>query len=186
MYNTIPNSKFGNCSCGCNGIDVAGRKVGKIFYCLNSYNTMKKKQQLEKAKLKTQLRQHIVNPNPKDLTQKEKFFQAARVKMVGVCQCGCARKSSKYDNDHFRSSCAHIFPQRLFPSIQFHMLNWVERNFWDGCHSVMDNTSMDRWVNMADWNDIKERFHELAPLLTDEERAHKFYGHLERLIYQNN
>ena len=52
-----------------------------------------------------------------------------------------------------------------------------------GCHSVMDDTSMDRWVNFADWEDIKERFHLLAPLLTDEERATKFYTHLEKLIY---
>lgn len=116
---------------------------------------------------------------------KEKWFQAQRKIMLGTCQCGCARPSSKKEDDHFRSSIAHIFPQRLFPSVQFNNLNWVERNFWDGCHGNMDNKSMDLWPMFADWNDIKERFHNLAPLLTDAERATKFYSQLEKLVYAN-
>jgi hypothetical protein len=121
-------------------------------------------------------------------TQKEKWFQARRKEMVGTCQCGCTKKSSKYDNDNFRSSCAHIFPQRLFPSIQYHKLNFVERAFWatergSSCHTNMDNGSMDKWPMYADWDDIKEKFHQLVPLLTDEERATKFYTHLEKLVY---
>lgn len=111
------------------------------------------------------------------------FFVRMRVKMVGICQCGCGRKSSKQENDQYRSSICHIFPKRIFKSIATNELNWVERNFWDGCHSVLDNTSMDRWVNMADWDDIKEKFHSLVGLLTDEERKTKFYQHLERLVY---
>lgn len=118
-----------------------------------------------------------------DDTQKEKWFKARRKEMVGVCQCGCGQKSQKDDDMYFRHSAAHIFPQRLFPSIQYHKLNWVERRFWGGCHSVMDDTSMDRWPNMADWEDIKEKFHQLAPLLTHEERATRFYSHLEKLVY---
>jgi hypothetical protein len=120
-----------------------------------------------------------------DETMKEKWFKARRKEMVGICQCGCARKSSKLDDANFRSSCCHIFPQRLFESVQFHGLNFVERNFWEGCHSNMDNRSMDLWVNFADWEDIKERFHQLVPLLTDEERKTKFYSHLEKLVYAN-
>jgi len=120
-----------------------------------------------------------------DETLKEKWFKNRRGEMVGICQCGCAKPSSKNDDKNFRSSCCHIFPKRLFPSVQFHKLNCVERNFWDGCHSNMDNRSMDLWVNFADWDDIKEKFHNLAPLLTEEERATKFYTHLEKLIYAN-
>lgn len=41
---TINQFKTGDCQCGCNGIGVQGRKVGKIFYCLASYTTMKRKQ----------------------------------------------------------------------------------------------------------------------------------------------
>lgn len=118
-----------------------------------------------------------------DDTIKEKWFQRQRRKLTGLCQCGCATRSSKHEDDHFRSSIAHVFPQRLFPSIQYNDLNWVERNFWEGHHANMDNRSMDLWPNFADWNDIKERFHQLAPLLTDEERATKFYSQLEKLVY---
>lgn len=124
-----------------------------------------------------------------DETIKERWFKRRRHEMVGTCQCGCGMPSSKYDDKHFRSSICHIFPQRLFPSIQYHHLNWVERKFWatgttSACHTNMDNKSMDLWPNFADWDDIKEKFHQLSPLLTPEERATKFYKHLEYLIYK--
>lgn len=115
-------------------------------------------------------------------TLMENWFKNRRKEMVGVCQCGCARPSSKKEDASFRSSAAHIFPKKIFLSIMYHPLNYVERNFWNGCHTNMDDRSMDLWVNFADWDDIKEKFHVLAPLLTDEERAHKFYRHLEKLI----
>jgi len=125
-----------------------------------------------------------------DETMKEKWFKARRKEMVGTCQCGCGMPSSKKDDAHFRSSICHIFPQRLFESVQFHRLNWVERKFWatqgtSACHSQMDNKSMDLWPKMADWDDIKAKFHELIPLLTPEEIATKFYKHLEKLVYAN-
>jgi hypothetical protein len=127
-------------------------------------------------------------------TFKEQWFKACRKKMVGVCQCGCGEPSQKKDDIYFRCSAAHIFPKNEehgFPSIALHPLNWVERRFWAGvngtsaCHSLMDDTSMERWVNFADWEDIKAKFHILAPLLTDEERATAFYKLLEKLVYAN-
>lgn len=125
-----------------------------------------------------------------DETVKEKFFQNRRREMTGTCQCGCAGASSKYDDKNFRSSICHIFPQRLFPSIQYHHLNWVERKFWatdksSACHTNMDNKSMDLWPNFADWDDIKAKFYQLDPLLTPEEKAHKFYHHLKWLVENN-
>lgn len=115
----------------------------------------------------------------------EKWFQARRKQLLGVCQCGCAKKSSKYDNDNFRSSIAHVFPKAIFDSVKLHPLNYVERNFWDGCHANFDNRGMDLWPMYADWDNIKEIFHELSPLLTDEERANKFYTNLEKIVYGN-
>ena len=115
----------------------------------------------------------------------KKFFEAARKRMIGVCQCGCGRKSSKDDDLNYRASICHVFPKAIFRSVATHPLNWIERNFWDGCHSNLDNQSIAKWANMADFEDIKERFHTLAPLLTDEERAHKFYRNLKKLIYKN-
>lgn len=114
----------------------------------------------------------------------DKFFEDARNKMVGVCQCGCAQKSQKNDDTFYRFCICHIFPKRLFPSIATHPLNWVERTFWGGHHTNFDEQGMDKWPMMADFEDIKERFHILAPLLTDEERSLKFYATLEKLIYE--
>lgn len=115
----------------------------------------------------------------------EKWFKARRREQVGVCQCGCGQPSSKNDDLYFKFSCAHIFPKAIFESIAVHPLNCVERAFWGGCHTNMDQQGLDKWPAMADWEDIKERFHALAPLLTDEERATKFYQHLEQLVYAN-
>lgn len=121
-------------------------------------------------------------------TFKEKWFKARRREMVGVCQCGCAQPSQKNDDANFRGSAAHIFPKSEkdgFPSVALHPLNWVERRMFGGCHDNMDNGSMDKWPMMADWDDIKEKFHILAPLLTEEERKKKFYTRLEALVYAN-
>lgn len=130
-------------------------------------------------------------PTPgEDETIKERWFKNRRKECVGICQCGCSMPSSKYDDKNFRSSICHIFPQRLFPSVQFHHLNWVERKFWatkdtSACHSQMDNKSMDIWPQMADFDDIKEKFSILEPLLTNEERKKKFYLHLKKLVADN-
>jgi hypothetical protein len=111
------------------------------------------------------------------------FYDRNRKKMVGVCQCGCAQPSQKKDDTFYRNCICHIFPKRIFKSIATHDLNWVERTFWMGHHSNMDNRSMDLWPKFADWDDIKEKFHNLVPLLTPEERKNKFYQHLENLVY---
>lgn len=130
--------------------------------------------------------------SPDGDTLKEQWFKARRREMVGTCQCGCGEASQKQDPVNFRSSAAHIFPKRDFPSVMYHPLNWVERRFWakhsgdfNACHSIMDNTSMDRWPGMADWADIREKFFILAALLTEEERGNKFYTNLEKLVYAN-
>ncbi len=111
------------------------------------------------------------------------FFERNRKKMTGICQCGCGQKSQKNDDTFYRGSICHIFPKRIFKSIADNDYNWVERTMFGGCHSQMDDSSIAKWVNFVDWEDIKERFHILAPLLTDAERKTKFYHNLEKLIY---
>lgn len=121
-------------------------------------------------------------------TFKEKWFKARRREMVGTCQCGCGEPSHKNDDQNFRGSAAHILPKSEkdgFPSVALHPLNWVERRQFGGCHDNMDNAGLDKWPNMADWADIKEKFYILAPLLTEEERKKKFFIHLEKLVYAN-
>jgi hypothetical protein len=48
----------------------------------------------------------------------------------------------------------------------------------------MDNRSIELWKNFADFDDIKEKFYMLAPLLTEEERKTKFYHNLENIVYE--
>jgi hypothetical protein len=143
----------------------------------------------EKTRLKKEAEKKLISSDGDTL--KEQWFKARRKEMTGVCQCGCGESSQKKDDIHFRSSAAHIFPKHLFESVMYHPLNWVERRFWAGnngtsaCHSIMDDTSLERWPGMADWDDIKEKFHVLAPLLTPEEKATNFYKLLEKLVYAN-
>lgn len=117
-------------------------------------------------------------------TLKEQWFKARRKELTGLCQCGCSQKSQKEDDTFFRGSICHVFPKKDFESVMYHPLNFVERAMIGGCHSNMDNNGLDKWPMFADWEDIKERFHVLAPLLTDQERALKFYSKLEELIYK--
>lgn len=182
---SLPQYKTGDCSqCGDNNVPCV--KVGKLLFCkFKCHKNNKAKQQMDKAKLKQQVR-GLVNKQNNMVEKKtylSKWFESTRKKLTGTCQCGCSAKSQKNDDMYYKFSCCHLFPKRIFKSIATHPLNYVERAFFGGCHSNLDDQSMDKWVNMADWDDMKEKFHELAPLLTDEERANKFYAHFEKLIY---
>lgn len=118
-----------------------------------------------------------------DDSRLERWYKSRQKEMIGTCQCGCGCNSQKNDFIHFRSSAAHIFPKANFPSVMYHHLNWVERRVFGGCHTNMDDRGVKLWPNMADWEDIKEKFYVLAPLLSDEERATKIYQNLEALVY---
>lgn len=143
----------------------------------------------EKSRAKREEEKKLVSSDGDTLMQQ--WHKQRRKEMTGTCQCGCGEASQKNDGLWFRSSAAHIFPVHLFKSIMYHPLNWVERRMWAGyagtsaCHSIMDDTSMERWPGMADWEDIKAKFFILAPLLTPDEKATKFYGQLEKLVYEN-
>lgn len=113
------------------------------------------------------------------------WFLERRENLTGTCQCGCGQKSQKKDDVFYRHCICHIFPKRIFKSVITHPLNYVERAFWGGCHTNFDERSMDKWVGMADWDDIKAKFEAMLPYLTPEEKATKFFSHLERLVNEN-
>ena len=193
-YSTINRSKWGVCSI-CGGEEQEVVKVKKDLFCLYHRGVQKAEEQQKKALARNAARyagakvRSFVTENPdvkppKDYAELDRWFKDTRKKLTGKCQCGCNKPSSKFDDRYYKHSCSHVFPKAKFASVKTHPRNFVERAFWGGCHSVMDDTSMDRWVTFADWENIKEIFHELAPLLTDEERATKFYAHFEKLIYQ--
>jgi hypothetical protein len=155
---------------------------------INAGRPLKQKEKKPIKQISEKMAAKIANEKkdngPDEDTKKEKWFKARNKDMVGTCQCGCGRPSQK-DTIYFRHSASHIFPKDRFPSVMYHRLNFVERSFWGGCHTNMDNKGMDLWPNMADWDDIKEKFHEFVPLLTDKEKSNKFYKHLESLVYAN-
>jgi len=117
-------------------------------------------------------------------TLMEQWFKARRKELTGTCQCGCGKPSQKKDDTLFRGSCCHVFPKSTFESVMYHPLNCIERAMFGGCHARLDEGGLDKWPHMADWDDIKERFHVLSPLLTDKERSTKFYSKLESLVYK--
>lgn len=102
--------------------------------------------------------------------------------LTGICGCGCGQRSSKGTPDS-KASAAHILPKKMFPSVALHPFNFVERNFWSGCHTNMDERGMSKWPNMADWETIKTRFMVLVPFLTREERSKKYCRRLHKLVF---
>lgn len=113
----------------------------------------------------------------------DRWFEERRKELVGTCQCGCGQPSQKKDDTFYRGSCCHIFPKSIFKSTATHPLNFVERAMFGGCHSNMDNKSIDLWPNMADWFDIKEKITRLIPFISPEEKKHKLYSKIVGLIY---
>lgn len=118
----------------------------------------------------------------------DRFFAEMRKKMTGKCFF-CGGKTQKDDDETYRNSIAHLFPKRknMFPSIATHSSNWIELCFYgSSCHTNFDNgiITFELLRDSKEWDVIVEKFHELAPLLTDEERSTKFYYNLENLIYK--
>lgn len=189
MYSSIVRKP---CKCGCGKMPTIGFK-GYNSACRPDIQKEILERQKKRQSLKyTQTKLRSIMPSQdeeklaamiKEKERLDKWFGLVRNKLTGKCQCGCGKPSSKYDDKYYRHSCAHLFPKRIFKSILDHPDNYVERAFWGGCHTQMDESSMAKWVEKADWDVIKEKFHNLAPLLTDQERGTKFYRNLESLVY---
>lgn len=113
----------------------------------------------------------------------DEWFLERRPELVGTCQCGCGQPSCKKDDMYFRFSICHIFPKAHYKSVMVHPLNFVERAFWGGCHSNLDNRSVEKWVGMADWNDIQAKVIAMEPYLTPEEKGRKFCQKLLELVH---
>jgi len=117
-----------------------------------------------------------------DETVKQKWFAEQRPRLDEYCGCGCGQRTMKF-NDQFCFSIAHVLPQKLFPSVQFHTEVWVSRAW--ACHTNMDTRSMDRWPTYRDWPEICRKVRVLEPLLTDQERKTKFFGKLWKMVSEN-
>lgn len=150
------------------------RQTEKIFG-----KVKEEKPKTELKKVSDKKKKELAGEDKSDLDQ---WFEERRAELVGVCQCGCGQKSCKDDDLYFKHSICHIFPKRIFKSVAMHPLNFIERAFWGGCHSVLDDTSMDKWPNMADWEDIVAKFNAIIPFIPESEKSTKFYSQLEALV----
>jgi hypothetical protein len=102
--------------------------------------------------------------------------------MTGVC-ASCGEPTSKKEQQYFRHSIAHIFPKKLFKSIMYHPLNWIELCFWNNsCHSNFDNGGIDGWPHLKCWNEIRRRFFILEACMSPQEKSLKFFSSLKELI----
>jgi hypothetical protein len=188
MIASKPNKITFKCtSCGA----MFAQWFGNCSKC-RSWNTIseitieKKFKPIAKQSVKTKLAIAESKLNPDNENElKEKWFAEVRKKLVGICMCGCGQPSQKKDDMFFRSSCCHLFPKRIFHSIKYNTDNYIERAFFGGCHSQLDDRSMDKWVGMSDWDMIKQKFITLSKLIPDSEKANKFYSQLENLVKNN-
>lgn len=117
-----------------------------------------------------------------DEVKLDEWFETTRNKLVGTCQCGCGQPSSKKDDTFYRASICHIFPKAYFKSVMCHPFNYVELAFFGGCHANFDQLGVERWPNLACWDDIKAKVLAMEPYLTPEEKGRKFYTVLINLV----
>jgi len=123
----------------------------------------------------------------------DKFFSSQRRKMTGRCLF-CNGRTNRDNEDTFHFCIAHLLPKRPidkggFPSVGTNEDNWIELCFYgNSCHTNFDNGKI-TWEFLRDskeWDIIKEKLLNVLPLVAIEERKHKLYSHLEKLVYENN
>lgn len=167
----LPQSKFGNCS-QCPAKDVACRKVGKDLWCLDKcYRNKKAKEQIDKAKLKQQVRGLNIyqKENNSEVVDLQKWFEARRREMTGFC-VNCGDKTLKDDDKYYKYSIAHLLPKAYFISIKTHESNWLELcYFGKGCHSMMDTHMVDL-IDMNCFDEIVTKFCKIYPSIAKEEK----------------
>lgn len=111
------------------------------------------------------------------------FFLAMRKKCRG--KCFFCQASTTYKNEElWRIAIAHLLPKAKFKSIAVNENNWVEL-CWD-CHTDFD-TGQITWLLLRDseeWFQLKEKLLNVLPMVSPEERKHKLFSKLEKLIYE--
>jgi hypothetical protein len=109
-----------------------------------------------------------------------------RKTMTGKCLF-CTGKSQKHDEETFHFSLAHLLPKAIFPSVATHPDIIIELCFYgESCHTNFDQGKI-TWEfikDSAEWEFIKEKLLNVLPAVAEEERGHKLYGKLQKLVYE--
>ena len=154
------------CKCGYKSVKHMGQcPMCKGWNTLVEEVVVKKAYQIPKVSAKKKREIEASKGN----NELEIWFKERRKEMTGFCKCGCGAKSSKDDDKFYKCSIAHLVPKSRVKSIATHPLNWVELSFWGGCHTNMDNLSSDKWVNMACWDEILQKFLLMLPEIDEKE-----------------
>lgn len=113
------------------------------------------------------------------------FFQSQRKSMTGRCLF-CNGDTMKKDDEKFHFSLAHLLPKAIFKSVATHPAITIELCFYgESCHTNFDN-GMITWEfikDSAEWLVIREKLLEVLPQVSQEERKHKLYDKLIKLVY---
>lgn len=129
----------------------------------------------------------------KELEEKKKspdskmdlFFLENRKKMTNKCLF-CGGDTMKKDDEKFHFSLAHLLPKSIFKSVATHPDILIELCFYGkSCHANFDNgvISWELIKDSKEWEVIKERLLNILPAVSMEERKHKLYSKLEKLVY---
>lgn len=122
-------------------------------------------------------------------TELDKWFVAKRKQCKGVCFL-CGGSTLKNNDAEYRRSIHHLLDKRkgMFPSVSTHEDNWIEVCYYgNSCHTQIHNGKI-TWEFIFDSKEgeiIKEKLFNVLPMVAPEERKHKLYSRLEKLIYTN-
>jgi hypothetical protein len=101
----------------------------------------------------------------------DRWFKARRIEMEGVC-LHCGEKTTKHQDQWYKSGVAHILPKNIFKSIKTHPLNWIELCFWkNNCHGNFDNHMIDI-TELNCYDLVIERFIVMYPDISPKERKY--------------
>ena len=116
------------------------------------------------------------------------FFASQRKFMKGKCLF-CGADTMKKDDEKFHFSLAHLLPKAIFKSVATHPDILIELCFYNNsCHTNFDN-GMITWEFIKDskeWIQIREQLLNVLPMVSPEEKKHKLYSRIEKLVYSKS
>lgn len=142
----------------------------------------KKKVPIKKMSVKKQAE---IKANKGGDGEMDLFFASLRKGMTGHCLF-CNGSTMKKDDDKFHFSLAHLLPKSIFKSVALLPDNIIELCFFgESCHTNFDNGKIS-WEFIKDskeWIQIKEQLLVVLPMVSPEEKKHKLYSKIEKLVY---
>lgn len=145
----------------------------------------KKKYVLNKVSPKRQAKLDAQKEKGTD-SEMDLFFKSLRKGMKNKCLF-CGGETMKQDDEKYHFSLAHLLPKSIFKSVATVPENIIELCFWNNsCHTNFDNGKI-TWQFIKDskeWDVIKEKLLNVLPLVAEEERKHKLFAQLQKLVYE--